>query len=161
MPDTPPTVYIVDDDSGVRTALMRLVASVGLRGEAFASPQAFLEHAPLGWSACVVLDVRMPGMSGLELQKALGEWPRALPVIFVTGHADVPLSVRAMKQGAIDFLAKPFNDQDMLDAIHHALERDRDAVRTRTEQAAVRVRYDSLTPRERDVYALVVTGPAQ
>ena len=151
-------VYVVDDDVGVRTMLQRLVASVGMRVEAFASPQAFLEHDHRGEPCCLVLDVRFPGMSGLELQHELAKRNWALPIVFITGHGDIPMSVQAMKDGAADFLPKPFRDQDLLDAIHRALDLDRQSRRVAKELSALRRRLDSLTLREREVFVRVADG---
>jgi FixJ family two-component response regulator len=153
-----PLVYVVDDDPSVRNALRRLLGSVGLQVRTFASARDFLceDHADV--PSCLVLDVRMPGMSGLDLQRELTAAGLAIPIIFITGHGDVPMSVRAMKAGAVDFLPKPFNDQQLLDAIRAALER---AAATRAREAeleALRRRLDTVTPREREVLALVVTG---
>ncbi len=151
-------VCVVDDDVGVRTMLHGLMASVGMRVQVFTSAQAFLEHDRGGEPSCLVLDVRMPGMSGLELQHELTRRNRALPIVFISGHGDVPMSVRAMKDGAVDFLPKPFRDQDLLDAVHHALDRDRELRREARELSVLQHRLDSLTPREREVFTRVVAG---
>jgi RNA polymerase sigma factor (sigma-70 family) len=151
-------VYVVDDDASVRRALGRLIASAGLQVETFPSAQAFLHHPSTDRPACLVLDVRMPGESGLELQVALGEAQQRLPIIFVTGHGTVPASVRAMKEGALDFLQKPVDEQELLGAILGALARSREARAARAEQAELQRRLDALTPREREVLDLVVTG---
>ena len=153
-----PTVFVVDDDASIRESLSSLFRSVGLRVELFSSAQAFLKHQRPDTPACLVLDVRLPGLSGLELQRELGAHGNAVPIIFITGHGDIPMSVRAMKQGAVEFLTKPFRDQDLLEAVQQAVERDRIALKLRTEQAELRARYDSLTDREREVMALVVRG---
>jgi FixJ family two-component response regulator len=151
-------VYVVDDDEGVRRALARLLRAVGLRVETFPSAKDFLKHTLPDRPACLVLDVRLPGPSGLELQAALGEEQRALPIIFVTGHGNVPMSVSAMKSGALDFLQKPFNDHELLEAVQRALARSRQARAEKAERASVQRRFDALTPREREVLSLVVTG---
>lgn len=151
-------VYVVDDDDAVRRALSRLLPSVGLEVLTFPSAQAFLDHRRLDRTACLVLDVRLPGLSGLDLQAALGEEGSTTPIVFISGYGDVPISVRAMKHGAVDFLQKPFHDQDLLDAVHAALRRSRDAGAERAERTALERRRASLTPREREVLQLVVTG---
>lgn len=153
-----PVVYVVDDDLSLRGALSSLIRSVGLQVEVFASAQEFLQVERPDAPACVVLDVRMPGLSGLDLQRELGKAGDPIPIIFITGHGDIAMSVGAMKAGAIEFLTKPFRDQDLLDAIAHAHARDADARRRRAELAAIRCRYDSLTARERDVIVLTVRG---
>jgi FixJ family two-component response regulator len=151
-------VYVVDDDSSVREAIKSLIRSVGLRVETFGTAQEFLKSARPDAPGCVVLDVRLPGLSGLDLQRELAANGINLPVIFITGHGDIPMSVRAMKAGALEFLTKPFRDQDLLDAIQQALERDRGARQQRSETAELRERFDSLTAREREVMGLVVSG---
>lgn len=151
-------VYVVDDDSSVREAIKSLIMSVGLRVETFGTAQEFLKSTRLDAPGCVVLDVRLPGLSGLDLQRELAAHGINLPVIFITGHGDIPMSVRAMKAGALEFLTKPFRDQDLLDAIQQALERDRSARQQRSETAELRERFDSLTAREREVMGLVVSG---
>jgi FixJ family two-component response regulator len=151
-------VFVVDDDASVRESLSSLFRSIGLRVELFSSAQAFLKHQRPSAPACLVLDVRLPGLSGLELQRELGAHGNAIPVIFITGHGDIPMSVRAMKQGAVEFLTKPFRDQDLLEAVQQAIERDRLALKLRTEQADLGARHNLLTPREREVMALVVRG---
>jgi FixJ family two-component response regulator len=151
-------VYVVDDDSSVREAIKSLIRSVGLRVETFGTAQEFLKSARPDAPGCVVLDVRLPGLSGLDLQRELAANGINLPVIFITGHGDIPMSVRAMKAGALEFLTKPFRDQDLLDAIQQALERDRSARQQRSETAELRERFDSLTAREREVMGLVVSG---
>ena len=153
-------VFVIDDDPSMRLALEDLVRSVGLEVRAFAAPQEFLQSKPPDAPACLVLDVRLPGMSGLTLQKELAKEGLALPVIFVTGHGDIPMSVRAMKAGAVEFLSKPFHDQDMLDAIHAAIERDRKRRREAIGVAGVRERFATLTERERQIMTLVVIGRA-
>jgi FixJ family two-component response regulator len=151
-------VYVVDDDFSVREAIKSLIRSVGLRVETFGTAQEFLHSARPDAPGCVVLDVRLPGLSGLDLQRELAANGINLPVIFITGHGDIPMSVRAMKAGALEFLTKPFRDQDLLDAIQQALERDRGARQQRLETAELRERFDSLTAREREVMGLVVSG---
>lgn len=158
MTDQAPIVYVVDDDLSVRGALCSLIRSVGLRVEVFASAQEFLGHARHDAPACLVLDVRMPGLSGLDLQRELTKAGDPIPIIFITGHGDIAMSVGAMKAGAIEFLPKPFRDQDLLDAITHAHARDATALHRRAELAALRRRYDTLTEREREVIVLTVRG---
>jgi len=153
-----PVVYVVDDDAGVRQALDSLIRSVGFSVQTFASAQDFLNSKRTSVPGCLVLDVRMPGLSGLDLQRDLAEADIHLPVIFVTGHADIPMSVRAMKAGAAEFLTKPVRDQDLLDAIQQAIERARNSGQGRKELAELRERAGSLTPREREVMQLVVSG---
>jgi len=148
-------VFVVDDDPAVREALCGLIRSVGLRAEAFASAQDFLNSPRPDAAACLVLDVRMPGLSGLDLQRELAG---RIPIIFITGHGDIPMSVRAMKAGAAEFLPKPFRDQDLLDAIGQALERDQAARKERAVLTEIRGRYDTLTAREREVAPLIVRG---
>ena len=153
-----PTVFVVDDDPGVRTAVKRLLASVGLPCETFANTAEFLTRSERGVSGCLVLDVRMPGASGLDLQKILNQEGTDLPIIFVTAHADVPLTVRAMKAGALEVLTKPFDDQQLLDAVYHALEQERVRSHDREELQRLRERFETLTAREREVMGHVVTG---
>ena len=153
-----PIVFVVDDDRSVRDALRRLITSVGMTVEVFPTAQAFLSTPRGDAPGCLVLDVRLPGLSGLDLQRELANTHATLPIIFLTGHGDIPMSVQAMKAGAIEFLTKPFRGQDLLDAIRHAIDRDRAARTERHELAELRRRYDSLTPRERDVMAGVVAG---
>ncbi len=153
-----PIVFVVDDDRSVRDSLRRLITSVGLRVEVFPSAQAFLSAPRPDVPGCLVLDVRLPGLSGLDLQRDLVQSHATLPIIFLTGHGDIPMSVQAMKAGAVEFLTKPFRGQELLDAIRHAIERDRAERATRQELAELRGRYDTLTPRERDVLAAVVAG---
>jgi FixJ family two-component response regulator len=153
-----PTVFVVDDDPSVRVAILRLFESVGLNCETFASGADFLKRAERGVTGCVVLDVRMPGPSGLELQRLLREAGHDLPVIFVTAFADVPLTVRAMKAGALEVLTKPFDDQALLDVVHFGLEQGRRQQEEHDELKRLQARYDTLTPREREVMAMVVTG---
>jgi FixJ family two-component response regulator len=153
-------VFIIDDDPSMRAALEDLVRSVGLQVQAFASPLEFLESKRPGAPGCLVLDVRLPGMSGLTFQKELVKEGVTLPVIFITGHGDIPMSVRAMKAGAVEFLTKPFHDQELLDAIHAAIERDRDGRREMVILTELRKRYATLTERERHIMRLVVAGRA-
>ena len=154
-------VFVVDDDAPFRESLKDLVQSVGLRVEALASAQEFLRSKRPDVPSCLVLDVRLKGLSGLDLQKRMIEGGIDIPVIFITGHGDIPMTVQAMKAGAVEFLTKPFRDQDLLDAIQKALERDRKGREQRAEIAELRRRFDSLTPREREVMALVADGTTQ
>jgi len=151
-------VYVIDDDGSIREALGSLIRSVGLCVETFASAQEFLSSNRSESAGCLVLDVRLPGLSGLELQRELAEAEIHLPIIFITGHGDIPMTVRAMKAGAVEFLTKPFHDQDLLEAISQAIALDRHRRQERRELAELRSRYDHLTPREREVMALVVMG---
>jgi FixJ family two-component response regulator len=151
-------VFVIDDDESIRAALNSLIRSVGLNVATFASAQEFLQTPRPDVPACLILDVRMPGLSGLDLQRDLAEANIHIPIIFITGHGDIPMSVRAMKAGAVEFLTKPFRDQDLLDAIQQALERDRRARSQQADSAELHSRYQSLTPRETEVFALVVKG---
>ena len=151
-------VYIVDDDSSLCRALARLFRTVGLTAETFASAKAFLEQPVPLLPMCLILDIRLPGPSGLDLQEALAQAGRDIPIVFITGHGDVPTSVRAMKGGAVDFLQKPFNDQDLLDCVHRALAHSRARLVARAERTELRGRLDTLTPREREVLLQVTTG---
>jgi len=151
-------VFVVDDDASVRNGLRRLITSVGLAVEVFDTAPAFLAAPRRDAPACLVLDVRLPGKSGLDLQRELARMDATLPIIFLTGHADVPMSVRAMKAGAVEFLTKPFREQDLLDAITQAIERDRVARQERREIAELRARHESLTAREGQVMARIVAG---
>jgi FixJ family two-component response regulator len=153
-----PIVFVVDDDASVRPAMESLIRSVGLRVKSFASAQDFLGDERPDAPACLVLDVRLPGLSGLDLQKELAAAGNQIPIIFITGHGDIPMSVQAMKGGAIEFLTKPFRDQQLLDAIQLAIEKDASVRSEHAQRAELRDRYDSLTPREREVMALVVSG---
>lgn len=155
---SPPMVFVVEDDLSVREALVSLVRSADLQVEAFASAGEFLAHARPDLPCCLVLDVRLPGPSGLDLQCRLAQLQEPIPIIFITGHGDIPMSVRAIKAGAMEFLTKPFRDQDLLAAIEHALERDRARRREHAERAVLHTRYATLTPREREVMTLVVSG---
>ena len=156
--DAEALVFVVDDDAPMRESLKNLLRSVGLRVEAFASAQEFLRSARPDVPGCLVLDVRLPGLSGLDLQKQMAQGDRDMPIIFITGHGDIPMTVQAMKAGAVEFLTKPFRDQELLDAVQHALARDRQARELRAQSDALRRRYSALTPREREVMALVVAG---
>jgi FixJ family two-component response regulator len=158
MSESDAVVFVVDDDPAIRDALTSLLRSVGLAVETFGSAQEFLNRLPPDGPGCLVLDVRLPGVSGLDLQRALATAQMPLPIIFLTGYGDIPMSVRAMKAGAVDFLPKPFHDQELLDAIQQALERDCVVRHQRAELAGLRQRYATLTPREREVMQLVVTG---
>lgn len=155
-----PTVFVVDDDAAVRDSLKLLLKSVGQAVETFASAQEFLDAYKDDRPGCLVLDIRMPGMSGLELQEKLNERRSILPVIFITGHGDVPMAVEAMQAGAVDFIQKPFRDQDLLDRINQAVERDTANRADLAERNAIRRRLGTLTPREREVMDLVVRGKA-
>jgi len=152
------TVFIVDDDPAVLKGLSRLLNSAGLRVKTFPSSQDFLNYFIPNTPGCLVLDVAMPGLNGLELQKTLAAKGSAIPIIFLTGHGDIPMSVRAMKGGALDFLTKPVNDDELLKAVHIALEKDRRALRARAEVAEMQQRLATLTPREREVMVHVVSG---
>ena len=158
MNDTDPIVFVVDDDSSVREGLVDLISSVGLKAKAFNSAREFLRHKRPDAPACLVLDVRLPGTSGMDLQQELARSEEPLPIIFITGHGDIPMSVRAIKAGAVEFLTKPFRDQDLLDAIQEALKTDRAAREQRVRAAEFRRRYELLTPREREVMQFVVSG---
>jgi FixJ family two-component response regulator len=153
-----PIVFVIDDDESVRRSLERLLRSVGLDVQTFGTAREFLVQGLPDRPSCVVLDLRLPGPSGLELQESLHRSGSHVPIIFISGHADVPSSVHAIKAGAVDFLQKPFGDQALLDIIHGALRRDREARRERAELATIRLRFDTLTPREREVLGLVVQG---
>jgi FixJ family two-component response regulator len=153
-----PTVFIIDDDRGMRQAIHDLVESVGLRAESFATGEAFLGTRHTSGPSCLVLDVRLPQMSGLDFQRRLAEAGMQIPIIFVTAHGDIPMSVRALKSGAVEFLTKPFRDQDLLDAIQQALERDRIAQQQQAEIHDLQDRYRALTAREQEVMILVVAG---
>jgi FixJ family two-component response regulator len=158
MTETDSTVFVVDDDESIREALEGLIRSVGLSVETFASAPEFLQSRGSDVPGCLVLDVRLPGLSGLDLQNELANANIDIPIIFITGHGDIPMTVRAMKAGAVEFLTKPFREQDLLDAIQQALERDRTAREQRVENADLHARYDSLTPRESEVMGIVITG---
>ncbi|MEK6372199.1 MAG: response regulator transcription factor [Acidobacteriota bacterium] len=153
-----PIVFVVDDDPSMRPAMESLIRSIGLRVKSFASAHDFLRFQRPDAPACLVLDVRLPGLSGLDLQHELASAGNSIPIIFITGHGDIPMSVHAMKSGAIDFLPKPFRDQQLLDAIQLAIQKDATVRTEQAERAELRGLYASLTPREREVMALVVTG---
>jgi FixJ family two-component response regulator len=153
-----PVVLVVDDDISVRESIGNLLRSVGLTARTFASAQEFLSAKRPDAPACLVLDVRLPGESGLDLQRELLDANIEIPIVFITGHGDIPMSVRAMKAGAVEFLTKPFRDQDLLDAVQQAIQRNRSERLQRAETAALRSRFDSMTPRERDVMGFVVRG---
>jgi FixJ family two-component response regulator len=152
------TVFVIDDDGRMRAAMQRLLKSVGLRAEAFASPQEFLRRKLPDGSRCLILDVRLPGMSGLDVQRKLSEAGVQIPVIFITGHGDIPMTVKAMKSGAVEFLTKPFRDQDLLDAIQQALQRDNEMRQQQQGIQELQERYQTLTAREREVMGLLVSG---
>ena len=158
MPEPDAIVLVVDDDVSVREALGGLIRSAGLRVETFASAQEFLAHPRTDAPGCLVLDMRLPDLSGLDLQKRLAEIDLEIPIVFITGHGDVPTAVQAMKAGALEFLAKPFSDRDLLDAIQRAIKRDRAARRHQAKISELHARYQSLTPREREVMEWVVSG---
>jgi len=153
-----PIVFIVDDDARMRAAMQRLLKTVGLPSESFATPEDFLQHKLPDGPSCLVLDVRLPGMSGLDVQRKLTEGGAQIPVIFITGHGDIPMSVKAIKSGAVEFLTKPFRDQDLIDAIQQALKRDSETRQQQNEIAELKQRYASLTAREREVMLLLVSG---
>jgi len=153
-----PVVFVVDDDPSVRLSLKFLISTVGLQVESFDSADTFLHRKPPDAPSCLVLDVRLPGLSGLDLQRELAARNIRIPIVFVTGHGDIPMSVRAMKAGAVEFLTKPFRDQDLLDAIRIALERDRARREQEKEVTELQQRFASLTPREREVISMVVSG---
>ena len=157
-PAPTPMVFVVDDDALVRAAIQGMLKSVGLRSETFETPQEFLSTKRPDGPSCLVLDVRLHGVSGLDFQRQLADAGVRIPIIFITGHGDIPMTVKAMKSGAVEFLTKPFRDQDLLDAIHQALDRDRAMRQQQTELRHLQRRYESLTPREREVMALVVSG---
>ena len=153
-----PTVFVIDDDAGVRASIRELLKSASLRSVSFGTAEEFLRcKLPTGPS-CLVLDVSLPGVNGLDLQRALADAGAQIPIIFITGHGDIPMTVKAMKSGAVEFLTKPFQDQDLLDAIHQALDRDRLARRQQSNLAELRKRYETLTAREREVMGWVVSG---
>ena len=152
------TVFVVDDDSDVRASIQGLLKSVGLRSQCFGTTQEFLRNKRPDEPSCLVLDVRLPGVNGLDFQHELADAGVRIPIVFITAHGDIPMTVRAMKSGAVEFLTKPFRDQDLLDAIHQALDRDRVARQRQAELAELRERYESLTAREREVMGLVVSG---
>jgi two-component system response regulator FixJ len=158
--ESAPTVYIVDDDSGVRSSIRVLMKSVGLPAIPYASAKEFLEAYHVNQPGCLILDIRMPGMSGMELQEALNERGAVIPVIFITGHGDIAMAVEAMKLGAFDFIQKPFRDQDLIDRIQKALALDAETRGSLREHGRIRARIDSLTPREKEVLELLTSGKA-
>jgi FixJ family two-component response regulator len=158
MIEAEPIVFVVDDDPSVRRSIERVIQSIGFKAETFRSAAEFLKRALPEGPASLVLDVRLPGLSGLDLQRELTKSGIQLPIIFMTAHGDIPMTVRAMKGGAVEFLTKPFGPRHLLDAVRTAIERDRDKLKQRTEVAQLRRRYDLLTPREREVLALLVVG---
>ncbi len=153
-----PTVFVIDDDAAVRAAIQGLLKSVGLQSETFGIAHEFLRRKRPDGPSCLVLDVSLPGVNGLDFQRELADAGIQIPIIFITGHGDIPMTVRAMKSGAVEFLTKPFQDQDLLDAIHQALDRDRLARRQQSNLAGLRKRFETLTTREREVMGLVVSG---
>jgi FixJ family two-component response regulator len=153
-----PTVFVIDDDTFVRASIQGLLKSVSLRSEAFATAREFLSSKRTDGPSCLILDVRLPGVNGLDFQRELADANILIPIIFITGHGDIPMTVKAMKSGAVEFLTKPFRDQDLLDAIHQALDRDRIMRQQQSEFAELRKRYESMTARQREVMALVVSG---
>jgi len=158
MTPTAPTVFVVDDDDLVRASIHGMLKSVGLRSETFGTAQEFLRSKRPDGPSCLVLDVRLPGVSGLDFQRELADAGIRIPIIFITGHADIPMTVKAMKSGAVEFLTKPFRDQDLLDAVQQALDRDRVMRQQQNELGELRKRYESLTTREREVMGMVVSG---
>lgn len=153
-----PTVFIIDDDAGIRASIQGLLKTEGLRSEGFRTPQEFLNNCDLDNPGCLILDVRLQGMSGLDFQRKLTEMGLQIPIVFITAHGDIPMTVRALKSGAVQFLTKPFRDQDLLDAVHEALDLDRRRREQQHEIAALQKRYATLTAREREVMDLVVSG---
>jgi FixJ family two-component response regulator len=158
MPAGASTVLVIDDDVLVRASIQGLLKSVNLRSEAFATAQEFLRSNRPDGPSCLILDVRLPGVNGLDFQRELTDANIFIPIIFITGHGDIPMTVKAMKSGAVEFLTKPFRDQDLLDAIRQALDRDREMRQQQSEFAELRKRYESMTARQREVMALVVSG---
>jgi len=153
-----PTVFVVDDDAGVRASIQGLLKSARLRCASFGTAEEFLRNKPPDGPSCLVLDVSLPGINGLDFQRQLSDAGIQIPIIFITGHGDIPMTVKAMKSGAVEFLTKPFLDQDLLDAIHQALERDREARRQQSDFSELRKCYEALSERERQVMGLVVSG---
>lgn len=158
MRESAPIVFVVDDDAGVRDGIRKLLASVGLRAETFGSTREFLGSKRPNAPACLILDVRLPDVSGLEFQRELIQANIHIPIIFITGHGDIPMSVQAMKAGAVEFLTKPFRGQELLDAVQEAIAKDREAWSANEQLAGIRARYESLTPRERQVMGLIAAG---
>jgi FixJ family two-component response regulator len=157
-PARAPTVFVIDDDALVRAAIQGMLKSVSLQSETFGTTQEFLRNKRPDGPSCLVLDVRLPGVNGLDFQRELAEAGFRIPIIFITGYGDIPMTVKAMKSGAVEFLTKPFRDQDLLDAIYQALDRDRETRQQENEIAGLRTRYESLTTRECEVMGLVVSG---
>src|SRR5712692_57650 len=157
-PADAPTVFVIDDDAGVRASIQGLLKSASLRSASFGTAEEFLRRKRQDGPSCLVLDVSLPGVNGLDFQRQLGDAGIQIPIIFITGHGDIPMTVKAMKSGAVEFLTKPFHDQDLLDAIHQALDRDRMTRQQQSELAGLRKRYETLTAREREVLGLVVSG---
>jgi FixJ family two-component response regulator len=153
-----PVVFVIDDDDLVRSAIQGMLKSVGLRCETFSTPQEYLRSKRPDGPSCLILDVRLPGISGLDFQRELSDAGIRIPIIFITGHGDIPMTVKAMKSGAVEFLTKPFRDQDLLDAVHQALDRDRIMRQQQSELGSLQVRYELLTAREREVMGMVVSG---
>ncbi len=153
-----PTVFVIDDDAAMRAAIRGLLKSVGLPSESYGTAEEFLRNKRPDGPSCLVLDVSLPGVSGLDFQRQLADAGIQIPIIFITGHGDIPMTVKAMKSGAVEFLTKPFQDQDLLDAIRQALDRDRVARQKQSNLAELRKRYEALTAREREVMGLVVSG---
>ncbi len=153
-----PTVFVVDDDAGVRASIQGLLKSARLRCSSFETAEEFLRNKPPDGPSCLVLDVSLPGVNGLDFQRQLGDAGIQIPIIFITGHGDIPMTVKAMKSGAVEFLTKPFQDQDLLDAIRQALDRDRATRQQQSNLVELRKRYGALTAREREVMGLVVSG---
>ena len=153
-----PTIFVIDDDAAVRASIQGLLKSVGLRSETFGTAQEFLRSKRPDGPSCLILDVRLPGVNGLDFQRELADGGFRIPIIFITGHGDIPMTVKAMKSGAVEFLTKPFRDQDLLDAINQALDRDRVTRREQSELAELRKCYEALTAREREVMGLVISG---
>ena len=153
-----PTVFVIDDDAGMRASIEGLLKSAGLRSESFGTAEEFLRSKRPDGPSCLVLDVSLPGVNGLDFQHELADAGVQIPIIFVTGHGDIPMTVKAMKSGAVEFLTKPFRDQDLLDAINQALDRDRVIRQRQNELSELRKRYEALTAREREVMGLVVSG---
>src|SRR5260370_2426790 len=157
-PPSAPTVFVIDDDADVRASIQGVLKAAGLRSESFGTADEFLRHKELDGPSCLVLDVSLPGVSGMELQRKLADAGRYIPIIFITGHGDIPMTVKAIKSGALEFLTKPFDDQDLLNAIQQAFDRDRVTRHQKAQLAELRKRFESLTVRERQVMALVVSG---
>ena len=153
-----PTVFVVDDDAGIRASIQGLLKSAGLRSESFGTAEEFLRGKRPDGPSCLVLDVSLPGVNGLDFQRQLADAGVQIPIVFITGHGDIPMTVKAMKSGAVEFLTKPFQDQDLLDAIHQGLDRDRVRRQEQSGLAELRMRYEALTAREREVMSLVVSG---